>query len=221
MWYGFDPGGNFGAARIDAGGNFTCFVTRSIDQARDFVQSDVCGVGIDSVLWWTRRTGGSRRADQFVRRACVAGGGKGGTVSPINSLQGVMFVPAYMLIAELREVHKAVPVTEAHPKALLHALGLPVWRPTLEYDLFSESWKTIARAFSLEGVPPSNEHERDAIVAAVCAREGYLGRWTVNLALERPSDEFALDNLLNGQVDYFWPSEDCASYGRRLGSLYV
>lgn len=117
-----------------------------------------------------------------------------------------MFVPAYLLIRTLRESIPTLRVTEAHPKALLHALKLPVWRPKNPTFSLNDSWQHIAAHFQLSGVAPETEHERDAVLAAVAAREGLSGRWKRNLATERSEQEFVLDDLLKGPVDYFWPS---------------
>ena len=57
-----------------------------------------------------------------------------------------------------------VSITKSHPKALLLALGL-------------RDWKAITDRFGLDGSDPTVEHERDALIGAVAAREGSLGRW--------------------------------------------
>jgi hypothetical protein len=207
MWYGFDPGSQFGVARIDEFGRYQSATMTSTQDALEYVQPDCAGLGIDSVLWWSRSKGGGRRADMAVRADCCSGGGHSGTVSPINSLMGAMFVPAYLLIRDLRERFPEIRITEAHPKALLHALRLPVSRPRHDEAHFRAGWTTIADLFGLTGAQPRNEHERDAIVAALSAREGYSGRWPTDFARLRASGELALDDLFRGPVNYFWPLE--------------
>lgn len=206
MWYGFDPGGTFGVAKISGSGDFECKISRSIAETCAFVEPDARGLGIDSILWWTRRQGGSRHADDIVRRTCIRMGGSSGTVSSINSLQGAMFVPAYLIIGELRRRMPNLLVTEAHPKAILRALGLPIWRPKDSDSSITDGWAEISRYFRIQGAPPETEHERDAIIAAVCAREGAEARWTTDLACNKPDDEVELDTILGGPVHYYWPT---------------
>ena len=64
------------------------------------------------------------------------------------------------------------PITESHPKALLLA--------------FDRTRDQFAEIFKLSGYG-NNEHERDATIAAVCAREGFEGRWSTDLADKRRS----------------------------------
>ena len=52
---------------------------------------------------------------------------------------------------------------------------------------------------------PSNEHERDAVVAAVCAREGCEGRWPTDLAEQRSLHEQNPQAYWLAPMSYFWP----------------
>jgi predicted nuclease with RNAse H fold len=95
-----------------------------------------------------------------------------------------------MFVSRLREKLPSVPVTEAHPKALAEALG---------------GWELTAAKFNeLYG---HREHERDAVLAAIAAREGYEGRWARNLASERNESEQDPEKYWLAPVHYFWP--DC------------
>ena len=63
-----------------------------------------------------------------------------------------------LLASRVRETFPSTRITESHPKALLLALD------------------TSAREFADKyGIPTvwQNEHERDAAIAAVCAKEGF------------------------------------------------
>jgi len=88
-------------------------------------------------------------------------------------------------------------VTEAHPKALLISLYGSQDAPDI--------WERFSSDFGLVG-SPSNEHERDAAVAAVCAREGHYGRWKLDLSCDRFPEEQDPERHWIGPVRYFWPN---------------
>lgn len=68
-----------------------------------------------------------------------------GVVQDVNSLRGACLVQGVMAALKLRELYPALPITEAHPKAL--------------------RWLLPAVAeFSA-----TSEHERDALLAAIAA----------------------------------------------------
>ena len=50
-----------------------------------------------------------------------------------------------------------------------------------------------------------NEHERDAAIAAVCAREGFEGRWPTDLAKQRDRSEQNPRAYWLASMAYFWP----------------
>lgn len=96
-----------------------------------------------------------------------------------------------MFVSRLRERFAGVPVTEAHPKATAIALG---------------GWEGHA-VKNLGLVASASEHERDAIFAAIAAREGFEGRWKRNLATDRDPSEQNPEDYWLGPVSYFWPGE--------------
>jgi hypothetical protein len=49
------------------------------------------------------------------------------------------------------------------------------------------------------------EHERDAFLAAVAAREGFQGRWTNDLARTRAASEQDPSTYWLAPIYYFWP----------------
>ena len=53
----------------------------------------------------------------------------------------------------------------------------------------------------------SNEHERDAVIAAVCAREGFEGRWRTDLAKKRYACEQNPQAYWLAPMHYFWREE--------------
>ena len=101
--------------------------------------------GIDAPLFWSRI--GSRNADVHVRRAIRLAGAPhaSGTVQDMNSLKGACLAQGLLAAVSLREMYPALPITEAHPKALR-------W-------LLPESALIQSRS----------EHERDALLAAIAA----------------------------------------------------
>jgi hypothetical protein len=85
-----------------------------------------------------------------------------------------------------------VPITEAHPKALLRMMGL-----------HKKPWTSIAATFNLVGKEPPSEHECDAILAAVAARNGLTGVWSRDLSLQYDDRELDPKRLWFGEVNYF------------------
>jgi hypothetical protein len=103
-----------------------------------------------------------------------------------------------MFAVRLRERyhHHRVLITEAHPKAVLRFLGLPL-------DL--DKWVEIQKHFDLKGNVPPSEHERDAVIAAVAARDGMRGVWSRDLSVKRCASELDPKQMWFGEVNYFWP----------------
>ena len=193
VWIGADPGGKgkFGVAVLSSDGMTQTWCVDCVDDAIETITQNVSitpdGVGIDAPLWWSSGLSGDRMADRWIRNNYRVGS----SVQTTNSLRGAAVVQGPFLIARIREHFPAVRVTEVHPKALLIAMGL--------------SWIEFAARFSVH--PQHNsEHERDAIISAVAAREGFDGRWTRDLSTERlPSEQEPSEYWLN-PVHYFWPN---------------
>ncbi len=113
-----------------------------------------------------------------------------GTVQSVNSLKGAVLVQGILLAMKLREKKPEIAITETHPKAMLHA------RRQDYADFFAE--------MGLRAPMPVTEHEKDALVGAIVAREAALGRWTVDLAAKRGPSELDASKMWFGQVNYFW-----------------
>lgn len=192
MWFGADPGGikAFGVAILHDDGTFKSKVVSSADEALAWFHGEPRGIGIDAPLWWSSERSSDRQADRFIRTTYKI---HPGTVQAANSLKGAVLVQGVMLALRLRERFPKVRITEAHPKALLKAQGLT-------------SWECVAAAYRLVGLPTS-EHERDALLGAVAAREGVEGRWQSDLALDRRASEQNPTTLPHGPVHYFWPNQ--------------
>ena len=191
FWVGADPGGKdaFGLAFLDASGGLNCTTVSSVDEAtgRIIQQGEPLALGIDAPMWWSSGKGGGRRADELLRKRY---GIPSGTVQSVNSLRGAVLVGGTMLAFRVRREFRSTRITESHPKALLRALAL--------------DGSGFAKNF---GIPSawSNEHERDAAIAAVCAKEGFEGRWTTDLASHRYDSEQDPKRYWLRPMCYFWP----------------
>jgi len=204
-WFGADPGGAnaFGVALLHSDGSFESAVVSCADEAIDRLRKSGASIeaaGIDAPLWWSSGESGGRRADQAIREKLhsVEAKNVGGTVQSANSLRGAALVQGVMLAALLRRRCPEVSISECHPKALLKLWGIDSKevRPSLE---------SVRGRFRLaDGVAPS-EHERDALIAAVAAREGAIGRWKCDLSRERFPSEQDPDRVSWGPVSYWWP----------------
>jgi hypothetical protein len=113
-------------------------------------------------------------------------------------------VQGIVLAMMLRRSNPKVSITESHPKALLRALDL-------------RGWKAISDRLRLVGPDPTTEHERDALISAVAAREGSLGRWKLDLSRHLGPSEIDPKAAWFGEVHYWWPAESLA-YSARVGS---
>lgn len=195
-WLGFDPGGvdRFGAAIIDERGCLKSENLSSVDEAVGFVQSFFGrtapkGAGIDAPLWWSGGKGGGRRADQRLRRYY---GIASGTVQSANSLKGAAVVQGPLLVERLRAVYPEIYITEAHPKAYL--LGP------------HKTNHGYLRGLEIgSNDPRDDDHMRDAILAALAAREGQLRRWKFDLSSARHPEEQDPKSYWLAPVHYCWP----------------
>ena len=190
-WWGADPGGrgSFGLALLDASGGLQCSTVSSVEEAVDRIagMDAPLGLGIDAPMWWAASESSWRMADRKLRERYPAASS---SVLSVNSLRGAALAGGMMLAFRVREKFPAVAITESHPKVLLSALALDA--------------AGFARQF---GICPAwnNEHERDAAIAAVCAREGFEERWTTDLALNRCSSEQDPKAHWLAPMHYFWP----------------
>jgi predicted nuclease with RNAse H fold len=188
-WIGVDPGGSnaFGIVGLSQQGEviFSNCVSYA-DEAVDLITVRPLGVGVDAPLWWSSGRSGEREADRWIRRTYRIAAG---TVQTANSLRGAALVQGAMFVQRLREKFPGVPITEAHPKAVAIALG---------------GWKSAA-VMALGNGANAIEHERDAFLAAVAAREGFQGRWINDLARTRDASEQDPSTYWLAPIYYFWP----------------
>lgn len=195
-WVGADPGGDgcFGVAIL--GGDGRChtysvgYVDAAIEGVCRHVHSAPAGVGIDAPLWWSSGPAGRRKADEWIREQY---GLPPREVQAVNSMWGAALAQGMMFVARMRQTFPGVRITETHPKAVLKALGQQRW---------TEYFGPIPTEIRVDSEP---DHERDALISAVAAREGFEGRWKRNLALDRhPSEQHPGEYWL-APVNYFWP----------------
>ena len=159
VWIGADPGGkrNFGLAIIAEGGSAQTWSVDCADKVIGIVTEKVTltpsGIGVDAPLWWSSGHSSDRQADQWLRSKYQLSGGQ---VQTANSLRGAALVQGMMFVQRIRERFPGVNVTEAHPKAILVAM--------------KKSSEEFFEHFCIKD-HGSNDHERDAIISAVAARE--------------------------------------------------
>ena len=190
-WVGADPGGKgaFGLALLDEEGGLRCDTVSSVHQAVTEIEAagEPLGLGIDAPMWWCAGEGGGRMVDQKLRDHY---GISSGTVQAANSLRGAALIGGALLASRVRRSFPGARITESHPKALLLAFNYCDEEFAEKYGI-SRVWR--------------NEHERDAAIAAVCAREGFEGGWRTNLAEQRyPLEQDPQDYWLKPMF-YFWP----------------
>ena len=191
FWVGADPGGKdaFGLAFVDVSGPVRCATVSSVDEAVKTILATgkPLGLGIDAPMWWSGCEGGGRMADARLRKRYAI---PSGTIQSGNSLRGAALICGALLASRIREEFPALRITESHPKALLRAMDLDEARFAARFGIEAR-WR--------------NEHERDAAVAAVCAREGFEGRWPTDLAKHRDRSEQNPKAYWLAPMSYFWP----------------
>jgi predicted nuclease with RNAse H fold len=198
VWIGADPGGkgNFGLAILKSNGTVrTCCVDcadKAIEVVNQNVKSTPSGVGVDAPLWWSSGRSADRQVDQWLRKKYSFSGGQ---VQTANSLRGAALVQGVMFVQRMRERFPDVGVTETHPKAVWKALRF-------------ESGNAFIKHFGVTAkLRDEQEHESDAIISAVAAREGFERRWLNDLSRTRYSSEQDPSAFWLAPVHYFWPEQ--------------
>ena len=196
VWVGADPGGKgrFGLAFLDRCGGLSCDTVSSVDEAVRRIVSNgrPLGLGIDAPMWWSSGEGGGRKADEWIREEY---GVKPGTVQTANSLRGAALAGGAMLAYRIRQKFPGTRITETHPKAALYALDPD---PDVNFQRFAELF-AIRTSWQ-------DDHQRDATVCAVCAREGFEGRRRADLALQRHRSEQDPFSYWLAPMHYYWPA---------------
>ncbi|MGE3077287.1 MAG: hypothetical protein AB7J35_21055 [Dehalococcoidia bacterium] len=194
VWVGADPGGakNFGLCLL-TGSEVRTWCVNCADEAVELVlkhsAGTPAGVGVDAPMWWSSGRSSDRMADQWIRKTYKLSGGE---VQSVNSLRGAALAQGMLFVELLRRSFPDIPVTESHPNAVLRAVGM-VWSAFCASMNVPEACNT--------------KHERDAIIAAVSAREGFEGRWARDLSENRHPSEQDPSRYWLGPVHYFWPGD--------------
>jgi hypothetical protein len=174
---GFDPGGerNFGwAVCIDSADGLHVVDTGRADHAKGAIHCAlkaipkgkiVAGAGIDAPMFWV--FDGSREADRHIRAVIGRLGAPSpvGTVQHFNSLRGACVIQGLLVLKLLRQLYPNLPVTEAHPKALLWFMDIARkdFRPAM-VKLNDIKEIDVTRA------DIRSEDERDAVLGAFTAQ---------------------------------------------------
>ncbi len=190
VWIGADPGGtnNFGIAELSTDGVARTACCSCAAEAAAWIEGMPLGAGIDAPMWWSAAPKGDRKADLWLR--CKYGNEPPGKVLAINSLWGSVLAQGAMLAVELRKKFAELPITEAHPGLFLKARHL--------------SFNELKRHYGIRADSRITNHERDAVIAALAAREGFTGRWLRDLALDRlPAEQDPAAYWL-APVHYWW-----------------
>ena len=190
-------------------GETTCEAT-SVETADEAVKwfekhEGVDGLGVDTATAWSGGSGGWRPADTWLREHYRA---VESSVSAPNFLSGSFAINGIYVISCLRERRPDLKVTEAHPKVLFCALSDKVYKEVGAAD--HEEW--LRHWCGLEDPPrlskkKGDDHDRDALLAALAAWRWRTGEWTLDLHKE-VLDQFPVPKLLHpaGTTVYAWPA---------------
>ena len=210
---GFDPGGKgaFGwAVCTDLDDGLNVIATGLADHAKGALDNSlnalpkgglVVGAGIDAPMFWV--TDGDREADRLVRKAIKHLGAKspGGTVQHFNSLRGACVIQGLLILKLLRREYPDLPITEAHPKALIWLMGI-ARRGQEPKNITPRDIEEIVMPGTIFG----SEDERDAILAAFAAQMMIRRKsdWVDLLKCERK------ERILAGEppIEYWMPKKD-------------
>lgn len=162
---------------------------------------DIAAAGIDAPLWWVPAR--DRSVDRYLRRAICGLGASSGTVNHVNSMRGACLVQGMLAAMLLRRQNPGLPLTEAHPKAVMWMLGAASSRRKVA----GIKAKALSGYFEGGSHAMATDHERDAGLAA-------LGAWAMlhrsagwEDVRERMPDTDAISPLA-APVGYWVPSTE-------------
>lgn len=102
---------------------------------------------------------------------------------------------SHVFVQRMRKHFPGVGVTETHPKAVWKALKM-------------KSGSAFVKRYAKRAeIRDDQEHENDAIISAVAAREGFEGRWPNDLGRARNPSEQDPSTFWLAPIHYFWPEE--------------
>jgi len=195
-WIGVDPGGkgNFGLVILKDRTVFPYtvdYVDEAIKEICRHKLQAIEGIGVDAPLWWSSGKSGLRHADELIRSTYNLTSGQ---VQAVNSLRGACIAQGLLFVERIREIYPEVQITETHPKAVLKA------------NLPSQTWAGLFAELDTDiTVDTDPNHERDALISAIAAREAFSGRWTNDLSIKRHSSEQNPLKHWVALIHYYWP----------------
>lgn len=200
QYLGYDPGGKgthgVAAIQVAASGEISeapvCAIVEDAKAAWQWLSSHghVAALGIDTLMAWSLR--GSRECDNALRRRyreCAP------SVIPQNALYSSMTLNGALIARRAAEI--GWPLYESHPKLLVRVMP--------PHDTAAKSllhWYTSIKS-THDGTPRQAKRAddmADAVVAAWCAAQGDLDRWSVDL-FDIPGDEL---ERLHRAASYPW-----------------
>ena len=144
-------------------------------------------VGIDAPLWWSSGASGLCDADRRLHARYPAA-----HILAVNSLWGSVLVQGVLVAHLLRDRFPSIGLTEAHPNTVLLALGRGFWK-----HKFSASQSDVT-------LDDPEDNRRDALIAAVAAREGFRCVWPEDLFAKLPVSEQNPSSRWLAPVHYYW-----------------
>jgi len=210
LFLGYDPGGTgtHGVAAIhvaqDGQIEKVTFndVLRDADAVKEWLNSypHSLALGIDTLLGWSGS--GTRRCDQLLRHAYPH---FRNTVISQNALYSSMTLNGAM-VARVAAA-RGLPIYESHPKLIIktQAANDPGAKGVLAVHAGMKAGHIAGSSAAKVA-----DDKADAVLAAWCAAQGWLGRWKADLFLLAGDDlEF-----FAGAAFYPWPEEPVAFVGR-------
>jgi hypothetical protein len=203
---GYDPGGNGShglaliefveskpvAVEIDTYSNANQVINRIS------AISNVLGIGVDTLTYWSTGDSGWRPADRWLKGQYKS---ITNSIASANSLFGSMGLNGMAVLDFIRTHDPKVAVTETHPKVLYYELA------GVKYDYRGNSLEMdllVSNQLDID-ICTKNDHEWDAAVSVYALLNGITGKWTVDLhRLPLNQDERLVQPC--GNTNYWWPN---------------
>ena len=202
---GYDPGGNGShglallhlsdgaASRLDVA---TCADVETVLQHLE-TAGPLLGIGVDTLTCWSTGPSGWRPADRWMRRRYPD---VQRSVASPNTLYGSMSLSGMAVLLARRDRSPDVPVTEAHPKVLYHALTGRKYA----YVAGARATDALLSDVLEVRVQTRNDHEWDAAASAAAVLHWLRGAWPRDLhALPTADGERIVAPA--GPTFYAWP----------------
>ena len=204
---GYDPGGNrshgLALLAIVDGVPHALEVTTCADVEvalrRVEKAGSLLGVGVDTLTCWSTGPSGWRPADRWLRARYPP---VQRSVASPNTLYGSMSLSGMAFLLALRARQPGLPVTEAHPKVLYHALT----GRRHAYAAEARAMDTLAANALGVDVQTANDHEWDAAASALTALSMLRGTWALDLHKLLPADGERIV-MPAGPTAYAWPDD--------------